>query len=384
MSEPIFGLTLDRLRERVSAKWQVYPGDVIPAWVAEMDCAVAAPIQDAVRRMIELGDTGYPLKERYVEAFAAFADRHWDWPVEARRAVLSPDVMMGILVVLLQVTDPGDEVIINDPVYPPFAHFPALIGRPVRRAALTAAGRLDLAALAEAFAAATADGRRAAYLLCSPHNPTGVVHTEPELTEVARLADRHGVSVIADEIHAPLVYAEARFTPYLSLPGIERGFAVHSAAKTFSLAALKAGVVVAAPADTGAFAGLAHGPNASLSGVYAHAAAWNHGDAWLVQLLTELDANRRLAIDRLATHLPAIDVRMPQATYLLWLDCRSLGLGRDPADFFREHARVAMNSGPTFGPAGEGHVRLNIATSPAILTEIVDRMTEAVSTFSRR
>ncbi|MEI2775571.1 MAG: aminotransferase class I/II-fold pyridoxal phosphate-dependent enzyme [Tetrasphaera sp.] len=380
MPEPIFGLPLEQLRERVSAKWRLYPDDIIPAWVAEMDCTIAEPVQDAIRRMLELGDTGYPLKDRYVEAFAAFADRHWDWAVEPDRAVLSPDVMMGILVVLLQVTDPGDVVVINDPVYPPFEHFPALIGRQVRRAAMTESGRLDLAGLEEAFAGAAAGGRRAAYLLCNPHNPTGVVHTEAELSEVARLADQHGVSVISDEIHGPLVYAEARFTPYLSLPGIERGFAVHSAAKTFSLAALKAGVVVAAPGDTGAFAGMAHGPNASLSGVYAHAAAWNHGDAWLVQLLTELDANRRLVVDRLAAQLPGVAVRMPEATYLMWLDCRALGLGEDPATFFRDRAKVALNSGPSFGPAGEGHARLNIATSPEILAEIIDRIAVA-STF---
>ncbi len=375
----IFDVPLDELRRRTSAKWQRFPADVIPAWVAEMDCHLVEPVTAALAEFAALGDTGYPVPGPYVEAFGGFAQRHWGWSIEPDRTVLSADVMMGILGAILRVTEPEDIVVINDPVYPPFESFPKLVGRTIRRSPMTEEGRIDLFELEETFAEAASEGARIAYLLCNPHNPTGVVHTAEELAQVADIADRFDVDVISDEVHGPLVYADSPpFTPYLSVPGLDRGFAVHSAAKTFSLAALKAGVVVAAPKSARHLAAMAHGPNASLSGVYAHAAAWNGGDEWMAQLLVELDANRRLVVDQVAGRLPGVSVRLPEATYLMWLDCRGLGLDRDPADFFLEHARVGLNSGPTFGPRGEGHVRLNIATSPAILNEIIDRMASAV------
>lgn len=378
MNAPILSLDLETLRARTSAKWVQYPPDVIPAWVAEMDVLLPEPVVAALTHAFETGDTGYPRPPHYVSAFAGFAARQWAWRVAPGATALTPDVMTGILVLVLKVTDPGDSVVINDPVYPPFESFPKLAGREVIRAALNPEGRLDLETLAVAFRAATAGGRRAAYLLCSPHNPTGAVHTAAELEAVAALAAQTGVAVIADEIHAPLVYAGTRFTPYLTLPGIEHGYAVHSAAKAFSLAGVKAGLVVSARADRGTLGDLAWGPGASLSGTIAHAAAWNHGEAWLARLVAELQANRDLAVSLLAERLPEVAVTVPEATYLMWLDCRGLGLGDDPAAAFLERGRVALSSGIPFGPAGVGHCRLNFATSPAILTEIVDRMARAV------
>ena len=374
MSQRIFDLDLADLRTRISAKWTAYDPDVIPAWVAEMDLVPAEPIRAALADWLARGDTGYPTAGGYVGAFGDFAERRWGWQIDRSRARLAPDVMMGIFVVLLKVTSEGDAVVINDPVYPPFDSFPKLGNRRVIRAALTQAGRLDLAALEAAFGAASAGGARAAYLLSNPHNPTGVVHTPAELAAVAALADRYGVSVISDEVHAPVVYAGARFTSYLQVPGVERGFAVHSAAKAFSLAALKAGLVLAAPGEDAVLDQIAHGPNASLSGVVAHVAAFTHGDAWLDQVLAELDENRRLVQTLLAQRAPAIRVALPESTYLMWLDCRDAGIDGDPAAHFLREARVALNSGPTFGARGEGFARLNIATSPAILTELVDRI----------
>ena len=374
MSERILDLDLAQLRTRVSAKWTAYEPDVIPAWVAEMDVVPAAPIRAALAAMMERGDTGYPTAAPYVEAFAGFALRRWGWVIYDPRARLAPDVMMGILVVLLKTTAPGDAVIVADPVYPPFVSFPELAERRVVRAALTDAGRLDLDALATAFESSTTGGRRAAYLLSNPHNPTGVVHTLEELTALARLADAHGVTVISDEVHAPVVYDGASFVSYLQVPGLERGFAVHSAAKAFSLAALKAGLVLAAPGEDAVLERIAHGPNASLSGVVTHVAAFTACDAWLDQLVVELDANRRLVQALLVEHAPTIQAALPEATYLMWLDCRAAGISGDPATFFRDTARVALNPGPTFGERGEGFARLNIATSPRILTEIIERI----------
>jgi cystathionine beta-lyase len=233
-----------------------------------------------------------------------------------------------------------------------------------------------MATLEAGFRRATEGGRRAAFLLCSPHNPTGAVHTRAELSAVIELAERRGVRVVVDEIHAPLVYAESTHLPYLSLPGTERAFAVLSASKAWNLAGLKAALVVAGGAAAEELATLPevvrHGP--SHVGIIAHVAALRDGRPWLDRLLGGLDANRRLLGELLAEHLPGVSYREPQGTYLAWLDCRSLRLAADHAGVFLEHGHVALVSGPNFGTGGAGHVRLNFATSPELLADAVLRM----------
>ncbi|MGI5430606.1 MalY/PatB family protein [Streptomyces sp. CA-179760] len=378
---PLRALTLDRLRRRTSMKWRTYPEDVLPLWVAEMDVPPAEPVVRAVTDALDLGDTGYPAGTAYAETLAAFAEKRWNWDgLAVDRTAIVPDVMLGVVEMLKLVTGNGDAVVVNPPVYPPFYQFIAHMDRRVEEAPLGADGRIDLGVLEETFRAAVADGGRAAYLLCSPHNPTGVVHTAQELSAVAVLAERYGVRVVADEIHAPLVVGGTDFVPYLSLPGAERGLSLMSASKGWNLAGLKAALAIAGP---GAGADLArmpeevgHGP--SHVGVIAHTAALRDGGPWLDALLTGLDANRQLLADLLAEHLPTIRYRPGDATYLAWLDCRALGLGDDPADVFLHRGRVALNSGLPFGTGGAGHVRLNLAASPEVITEAVRRMAAAL------
>lgn len=326
------------------------PPDVLPAWVAEMDVPVAEPVAQALADAVAVGDTGYPWGTTYAEALAEFAAARWGWTFDLGHSAIVPDVMLGIV-----------ERVVEAP--------------------LTAQHRIDLAALDAAFGQATAAGRLAAYLLCSPHNPTGTVHSGEELTAVAELASRHGVRVVADEIHAPIVYGEAVHLPYLSLPGTEGAFALLSASKAWNLAGLKAAVAVAGPAAAADLARMpeevSHGP--SHLGVIAHSAALRHGGEWLHSLLAGLDANRRLLGELVAAYLPSVRYRRPQATYLAWLDCRALGLGQDPATVFLERGRVALSSGPSFGTGGAGHVRLNFATSQELLTEAVRRIASATS-----
>ncbi|MEU6917923.1 MalY/PatB family protein [Streptomyces olindensis] len=378
---PLQILTLDRLRRRTSMKWRTHPEDVLPLWVAEMDVPLAEPVVRAVTDALELGDTGYPAGTAYARALAAFAGKRWDWDgLAVERTAIVPDVMQGVVEMLKLVTGYGDAVVVNSPVYPPFYHFLEHMDRRVVEAPLGADGRIDTGVLEETFRQVVADGRRAALLLCSPHNPTGTVHTAEELSAVAALAERYGVRVVADEIHAPLVLGDARFVPYLSVPGGERGLSLMSASKAWNLAGLKAALALAGP---GAAADLArmpeevgHGP--SHVGVIAHTAALRDGVPWLDALLAGLDTNRRLLADLLAEHLPAIRYRPGDATYLAWLDCRALGLGDDPADVFLRRGRVALNSGLPFGTGGAGHVRLNLAASSEVITEAVRRMAAAL------
>jgi cystathionine beta-lyase len=379
-SNPLSALTLEELRQRTSAKWRRYPPDVLPLWVAEMDVTLAEPIVAAVVEAMEIGDTGYPSGSTYAEAMADFAAHRWGWRFEAGASANVLDVMSGIAEVLKLITGHGDAVVINSPVYAPFYVFIKHIGRRVIEAPLNAEGRIELATLEAAFTRATEGGRRAAFLLCSPHNPTGTVHTRAELSAVTELAERHGVRVVADEIHAPLIYAESAHLPYLSLPGTERAFAALSASKPWNLAGLKAALVVAGGAAAEELATMPevvrHGP--SHVGIIAHVAALRDGRRWLDRLLEGLDANRRLLGELLAEHMPGVLYREPQGTYLAWLDCRALRLDGDPAGVFLERGRVALVSGPNFGTGGAGHVRLNLATSPELLADAVLRMASAL------
>jgi cystathionine beta-lyase len=377
---PLRTLTLAQLRQRTSEKWRAYDPDVLPLWVAEMDVPLAEPVAAALHAAVERGDTGYPFGSAYAEAVADFAAERWGWRPAVERMRLVPDVMLGAMELLRLVTRPGDAVVVNPPVYPPFYQFIEHSDRRVVEAPLSPAHRIDLAALDAAFRAATAGGRPAAYLLCSPHNPTGTVHTRDELTAVADLAARHGVRVVVDEIHAPLVYPDSTHVPYLTLRGAENAFALLSASKAWNLAGLKAAVAVAGPAAAKDLERMpeevSHGP--SHLGIIAHSAALRHGRDWLDSLLAGLDDNRRLLGELLAERVPEIGYRQPQGTYLAWLDCRALDLPGDPAAVFLERGRVALNPGPAFGTGGDGRVRLNLATSPDIITEAVRRMASAL------
>lgn len=362
-------------------KWRDHPADVLPLWVAEMDVLPAEPITKAVTDAVASGDTGYPSGTAYAEALAAFAAERWAWTdLDVGRTSLLPDVILGVFELIKLLSGPGDAVIVNNPVYPPFYKFCAMNGRKVIEAPLGPEDRIDFAALAAAFELALGRGKRAVYLLCSPHNPTGTVHTAAELARVARLAADYGVRVVADEAHAPLVAPGTVFTPYLTVPAAESGLAVTSAAKAWNLPGLRAGIAIAGPAAVADLARLPEpmGHRASHVGVIAHTAAFREGGPWLDALLVGLEGNRRRLAEALAEHLPQVRYRPHPGTYLAWLDCRGLGLGADPAAVFLERGRVAVNAGLPFGTGGAGHVRLNYATSPEILDEAVERMAAAL------
>ncbi len=371
--DPFSALSLEQLRTRTSAKWRHYPADVLPLWVAEMDLEMAPPIAQALSALIRNGDTGYPGDTPYLEAFAAYADATWGWDPSVARSRAVESVIAGYTDTLVDATDLGSTVVVTSPVYPPFYSYLRQADRVVVAAPLGPDLRIDMARLETAFSEASARGN-AAFLLCNPHNPGGTVHTRAELEAVAELADRFEIQVVSDEIHAPIVYADATFTPYLEVDPM--GIAIHAASKGWNLASIPAAIAVfgadahaaLARYDAGKHFGPTHW------GTVAQAVAYSQGGEWFADVLAALDRNRHLLGSLLAEHLPAVGYRVPESTYLTWLDCRDLGLGDDPAAVFLERGRVALNSGPTFGTGGEGHVRMNIATSPAILEEAVKRM----------
>jgi cysteine-S-conjugate beta-lyase len=372
--------TLERLRQRTSEKWVEYPDDVLPLFVAEMDYPLAPVIAETLITRIQLSDTGYvatPLPAG--EAFAGFAQRRWGWAVSPESVRTTTDVSVCIVESLRRVIESGDGVVINPPVYPPFFHLVGEAGGTVVEVPLLDDGcsyGLDLVGIEAAFAA----GARA-LLLCNPQNPIGLVHSAESLTALAELAARYDVTVVSDEIHSLLTHSTATFTPFLSVSDSarEHGIAVSSASKAFNLAGLKCAVMVGASDRTRALLdGMSEEVlwRTSILGLHATVAAFAHGDDWLDGTLASLESSKRLLGELLATELPEVGFRPPDATYLAWLDFRPLDWGDDPS-VRALSAKVALNPGPDFGGAGNGFARLNFACSPEVLTEAVRRLAAA-------
>jgi cysteine-S-conjugate beta-lyase len=379
MGNPLAVLTEADLRRRTSVKWRMYADDVLPMFVAEMDVALAQPIRDRLKRALDDGDTGYPHGDAYAQALQEFAEQRWGWRFEVEQTQPAADVITGLTETLRAVTDPGDAVVISPPVYHPFAEIIAHAHRSTVEAPLQPNGRLDFATLEAAFRHAASSGGRSAYLLCNPHNPTGVAHTRAELERVADLAQGFGVQVVADEIHAPLVLAGATFVPYVDVD--PRGFSVMSASKAWNLAGLKAAVIIAGPQAMREKEKIPEFVRFGTSGIgmMAHVTALREGGPWLDELLAGLAENRRLFGELVARELPKVRLYPLEATYLAWLDCRDLPIEGDLADLLRDQAKIAVVGGETFGTGGQRHVRVNIATTPDLLREGVRRLAVTLS-----
>jgi cystathionine beta-lyase len=371
---------LSLLRARTSEKWRSYPDDVLPLFVAEMDYPLAEPIAEAVVEAVRRSDTGYigPVNQ-IADAFAGFAERRWGWQVDPGQVGTTTDVSVAIVETLRRVIQPGDAVVINPPVYPPFFDLVPEAGGVALEVPLLhgpAGWFLDLEGLEHAFA-----GGARAFLLCNPHNPLGHPQSAQDLTAVAELAARYGVAVISDEVHAPLTHTDGAFTPYLSVSpeARETGICVTSASKGWNLAGLKCALMVTASERMRpVVAGMPQEVNwrTSQLGLIASVAAFSDAEAWLDGVIAAVEANRSLLAQLLETQLPGVGYEQPRASYLAWLDFRRLGWGDDPAAAALERAKVALHPGPLFGGQGRGFARLNFACSPEVLGEAVSRLAE--------
>jgi len=372
----IVDLTDEEARDALPLKWGAVEPGVLPAWVAEMDYALAPAVADAVAAAVRRGVAGYPpMGDAGVgAAFAGFAGRHWDWAPPPDASVVVGDVIAGIRLALEVLCPPGP-VVVPLPCYPPFRDVVALAGRELVAVELdpdAADAALDLTAVEEAFRA----GART-LLLCNPHNPLGRVATDEELRELADLARRYDARVVADEIHGPLVLPGATFTPYLSVD--DRGILVTSHSKTFNTAGLHtAQVVVLDEREQERLRGVPIPQNHAYSplGMLAARVAWTDCDDWHAALVSRLGEQRDLFAELVAAHLAEARTRPLEATYLAWLDLRAYGYD-DPAATALEHG-VRVAPGTDYHPGLAGHVRVNLATSPDRLATIVERLAKAM------
>jgi cysteine-S-conjugate beta-lyase len=375
---------LPTLRRRRSEKWQTYPAGVLPMFVAEMDFGLSPAIRTALHEAVDRGDTGYvnPRDSGALDAFAGFARDAWGWSPSPERMGITTDVSVVIVESLRRLIAPGQGVVIAPPVYPPFYDFVPEAGGTVVEVPLLddgSAHALDLAGIDRALAAGAGG-----VLLCHPHNPLGHLHTRDELTELSRIVARHDGFVVSDEIHAPLTHHGRSFTPYLSVSNEarEHGIAAESASKAFNLAGLKCALFVAASRRMAAL--ISSLPEevtfrTGLFGLIATRAGFADSRGWLDATITAIESNLDLLQAQLADKLPQVRLRRPDASYLAWLDMSALRWGDDPAAHALEAAKVALSSGPSFGPPGAGYARMNVACAPETIIEAVDRLARAAS-----
>jgi len=380
-------LDMDWLQARPGVKWAAAAPGVLPCWVADMDFPAPAPVREALVRLAAGADLGYPgpaalalLEERFVARMAS----RYGWAPAGGQLRAFSDMVQATAVLIDASSSAGDGVLLFTPAYPPFLGVLEAMGRRLLCVPAVDDGRgwsFDM----EAAAAAAAQAR--VLLLVNPHNPTGRMLTRSELETVGGLAERHDLVVISDEIHADLAMTGVTHIPFASLSSqlAARTVTLYSASKSYNLGGMCC-----------AIAHLGHAPVArrlaeAPSQLFGHVgiaalattlAAWSpDGDAWLERCLGRLRANRQLLGDWLEGAGAAAGVLgyPPEGTYLSWLDFRSAGLGEDPASWLADNARVILNRGPTFGPGGAGFARLNFATTPGILNQILGRVATAVA-----
>lgn len=364
------------LRRRRSQKWVAYPEDVLPLFVAETDVLLAPAIRERLAAAVADGDTGYFAEiERLAGVCARYYSR-FGYDVPEDSVVPVNDVGVGVRETLARTIPAGSGVVYTPPVYMPFGPWIRRVGMtPVAVPLVDHDGedpRLDLAGIEQALA----DGARAV-LLSHPHNPTGVLHGQAELAELADLAARHDAVVVSDEIWAPLAMPEVEFTSFLAASDTARevGLAISSASKAFNLAGLKCAFVINGNPER------FHVRRSALSGAVGHfgalaaEAALTGSLDWLDELRAALASNLDLMERLLAEHLPRARWRRPDAGFVAWIDLRGYpGLGDDPAAAFLDEGRVALSPGPAFGTEGEGFARVNFACSAELLTEAFVRM----------
>jgi cystathionine beta-lyase len=389
MSDPRTGepgfddLVVDELRKRGTAKWAEHPPPVLPAWVAEMDFPIAGPIRDALVRTAEVADLGYPFDVGADRLEVLGADRmaaRFGWRPDPDLGFKITDVMRAVVHGIVAFAEPGEGIAVVTPIYPPFLgaiadNHRVIVEAPLRP--IDEGSALDIDALAAA-------ARRSRVLLwCHPHNPSGRSFTMDELTAVAEIVVTHDLVVISDEIHADLTFPGHRHVPLASLSTAvaERTFTVTSPSKAFNLAGAKCAVAYCGSEgllDRYRYSFNPQLPGITVFGIAATRTAWADGDDWLARCVAYLDGNRRWFASAVGECLPTMRHRMADATYLAWLDARGLDLDRSPGEHFLERGQVALSDGAAFGEVGRGFVRVNLATSRAILEEIVERMISCV------
>lgn len=374
-----FDKTIDR-RATNSYKWDSAPGGVLPMWVADMDFRTAPAIIDALQKRVAHGIFGYTrVPDAYYDAVTSWFSRRHGWDIDREWIIYTSGVVPAVSAVIKALTVPGDKVIVQTPVYNCFFssirnNGCEIVSNPLRRTADTY--EMDFDALERC----AADPRAKVMLLCNPHNPAGRVWTPDELTRLGNICLRNGVTVVADEIHCELVYQGFKYTPLASLSAafLHRSVTCVSPSKAFNIAGLQIANIVAFDNDLRSRIDKAININEVCDvnpfGVAATIAAYNEGEEWLNQLVDYLHGNYEAMAEFCRRELPEFPITRLEGTYLVWMDCSSLGMPSDALEHaLLDDARLWLNAGTMYGAEGEGYMRWNIACPRSVMLDGLNR-----------
>lgn len=372
-----FDKTIDR-RATNSYKWDSAPGGVLPMWVADMDFRTAPAIIDALQKRVAHGIFGYTrVPDAYYDAVTSWFSRRHGWDIDREWIIYTSGVVPAVSAVIKALTVPGDKVIVQTPVYNCFFssirnNGCEIVSNPLRRTADTY--EMDFDALERC----AADPRAKVMLLCNPHNPAGRVWTPDELTRLGNICLRNGVTVVADEIHCELVYQGFKYTPFASLSDafLHRSVTCVSPSKAFNIAGLQIANIVAFDNDLRSRIDKAININEVCDvnpfGVAATIAAYNEGEEWLNQLVDYLHGNYEAMAEFCRRELPEFPITRLEGTYLVWMDCSSLGMPSDALEHaLLDDARLWLNAGTMYG--AEGYMRWNIACPRSVMLDGLNR-----------
>lgn len=368
-------------RDRGSLKWEFYPPDVLPMWVADMDFAAPPPVLEALHEAVDHGVLGYPKpQDSLVEAVLEMVMRRYQWEVEAEWLVWLPGLVCGLNVCCRALAEPGQQALSAIPIYPPFLSSPRFSDLETATVETRReAGRWTFAA--EDLAAACTPASRL-LLLCNPHNPVGRAYEREELEALAEVCLEQDLLVVSDEIHCDLLLDDRAHIPLATLSEeiAQRTVTLMAPSKTYNLAGLGCSFAIIPNADhRRAFERAMRGivPEPNLMGYIATEAAYRHGEPWLVALLAYLRGNRD-RVEAFVAEQPGLSMTHVEATYLGWIDVSGLSHG-DPAAHFREYG-VGLSPGQYF--RGRDHVRLNFGCPRQLLDEGLSRLDRAIAALS--
>jgi cysteine-S-conjugate beta-lyase len=368
-----------------SVKWSFPEEDVIPMCIADMDFQVSPAIVEALNQKAQHGIYGYTtFSDRYFESIVSWWKKRFEMDIDKDWICFSPGIIPGINVLLSVLTEPGDGVIIQDPVYYPFYSTIENHGCSViRNTLLYEEGfyKIDFDDLEKK----ASQPNTKILILCSPHNPVGRVWSQEELKRIGEIAKRNDLWIISDEMHGDLVYKGHGHMPlYKADASLSQNSILCAApSKTFNIAGLQTSILLIPNKE------LREKYNAKLTGfglmrpnvfgIEGTIAAYEEGEPWLNELLMVLEENKKVVTNYLEQHLPELKAIQPQATHLIWIDCSELGMsGEELCTFFLEKARVKFDEGFKFGECGRSFVRMNIACPKERIDMALRRMNHAV------
>lgn len=386
-----FDTIIDR-SNNYAAKWSEMAkkygtNDLLPMWVADMDFKAAPCIIDALRDRLEQGIYGYTTRPNsYNESIVNWVDRRFGWNIKSEWLVFSPGVIPTISILIQELTNEGDKIMIQEPVYSPFN---SVVKDNKRELVISPLKKLEDGNYVMDFEDIESKIKDVKlFILCNPHNPVGRVWTKEELKQLGDICIKHNVKVISDEIHSDIIFKGYKHTPFASIckEFEQNSITCMAPTKTFNIAGLQMSQVILPNEEDykildSAFARIDIRRNNAFS-LVATEAAYNHGEDWLIDFLDYLEGNMDFAVKYIEENMPKLKVKKPQGTYLLWVDFSELGLSdEEVSKVLVEKAKVALNNGPSFGIGGQGYQRINLACPRAMVEEGLTRIKNAIDSL---